>query len=299
MTPQEITQVQTNLARMQAFNDYIYTSGNSYIINCFALLSKADSSDPGNPVGIAMMEGAIGAVFSCMGPVGAFSSCFLCSIISSWATAIPPNLALTFSSMMLRFDQSHVQLDQDIARYAANPTAYWNQTFTWNGLTITLGDLATIDFPSEGSPDFYTLTALSLRGLDQATWSETLRIQCKTSQLAPNNQCECTVVSKKTNIDQWYASLLLDKPSYFATWSWHSDTGLYDHDEWHVNEYCLNFKSGNATHLQVIPDGAAHYLFIDSSPGCIINPAGLFTRNWVFDKWQGMNLEFCIIRTAT
>jgi hypothetical protein len=299
MTPQEIQQVQTNLARMQAFNDYIYTSGNSYIINCFALLSQQDCNDPGNLVGMALMEGSIGAIFSCMGPVGAFSSCFLCSIISTWADAVPPNLADTFSSMIIRFDKSHVQLDQDIARYAADPQAYWNQTFTWNGITITLGDLATIDFPSETNPDFYTLAALSLKGLDQSTWHETLKIQCKISQLAPYNDCECTVVSKKTNIDQWYASLLAAKPAYFATWTWHSDTGLYDHDEWHVNEFCLNFQTGNSEHLQVIPDGAAHYLFIDSSPGNIINSSGLFTRNWVFDRWQGMNLDFCILRTAT
>lgn len=297
MTSQDIQKVQTNLANMQAFNDYIYSSGNTYIINCFALLSKADSNDPGNKTGVALMEGCMGAVFSIMGPIGSFSSCFLCSIISDWGVVVPPNLAQTFSSMMIRFDKSHVQLDQDISIYASDPAMYWNKTFTWGNLTITLGDLATIDFPSQSDPNFYVLSDAALRGLDMAVWSETLKMLCKNSQFAPNNYCECVEVSKKTDMNQWYKDLLSIHPARYATWTWHADTGMYDHDEWHVDEFCLNFKEGNENHFQEIPNGACSYLFINSTPDVVINPQGLFTREYVFDKRGGMGLEIAILRT--
>jgi len=297
MTPEDIQKVKTNLANMQAFNDYLYSSGNTYIINCFALLSKADSSDPGNKTGMALLEGSIGAAFWIMDSVGAFASCFLCSIISDWGNVIPPNLAQTFSSMMIRFDKSHIQLDQDIAVYASDPATYWNKTFSWNGITITLGDLATIDFPSQTDPDFYLFTDASLLGLDKAVWTETLKMLCKTSHFAPDNNCECVEVSQKTDMNQWYKDLLSSHPSRFATWTWHSDTGLYDHDEWHVDEATLNFKEGTAAHFQEIPDGACAYLFIDSVPGVTINSQGLFTREYVFDTWDGMGLENTYLRT--
>lgn len=291
MTEAEIQKVKQNLANMQAFNDYIYNSGNTYIINCFALLSKADSSDPGNKTGIALMEGSLGAMFWIMDSVGAFASCFLCSIVSSWAQAIPPNLAQTFSSMMIRFDKSHVQLDQDISVYANDPATYWNKTFTWNNTTITLGQLATIDFPAQTDPRFYTLTDPTLVGLDKSVWSETLKMLCKASHFAPNNYCQCVEVNKKNDINAWYSNLIANRPARFATWKWHSDTGWFDHDEWQVDEACLNFKTGTAGHLQEIPVGACNYLFIDSTPGVVINPKGMFTREYVFDRWNGMCLQ--------
>lgn len=297
MTQQDIQKVQTNLANMQAFNDYIFNSGNPYIINCFALLSKADSSDPGNKTGMALLEGSLGAMFWVMDSAGAFASCFLCSIVSEWGEVVPPNLAQTFSNMMIRYDKSHVQLDQDISVYAADPSTYWNKTFTWNNLTITLGQLATIDFPAQTDPNFYVLADPTLLGLDKAVWSETLKTLCKTSHFAPDNYCECVEVSKKTDMNQWYKDLLSSHPARSATWTWHNDTGLFDKDEWHVDEACLNFKEGTAAHFQEIPNGACQYLFINSIPGTIINPQGLFTREYVFDPFNGMNLQRVYLRT--
>ena len=59
----------------------------------------------------------------------------------------------------------------------------------------------------------------------------------------------------------------------------------------------LTFKEGNENHFQEIPNGACSYLFINSTPDVVINPQGLFTREYVFDKGGGMGLEIAILRT--
>lgn len=295
MTQQEIDKVKSNLTNMQAFNDYIYNSGNAYILNCFALLSKADSTDPGNKSGMALLEGSLGAMFWIGDAAGAFASCLLCSVVSDWGDTVPPDLAQTFSEEMIRFDKSHVQLDKDISVYWNDPASYWEKTFTWNDLTITLGQLATIDFPSQSDPKFYEFAKVSLFGLDQAVWAETLKMLCNNSKFSPYNDCNCVVVNKKTDMNQWYKDLLSQHPSRYATWYWHKDTGLFDHDEWHVNESTLNFKTGNENHFEEIPSGACEYLFINSTPGVVINPNGLFTREYVFDSFNGLGLHINIL----
>jgi len=39
-TDAETEQVKVNLTNLQSFNDYLYNDGNSYIFNCYALLSE-------------------------------------------------------------------------------------------------------------------------------------------------------------------------------------------------------------------------------------------------------------------
>lgn len=292
----DIAKVKQNLANMQVFNDYVYNGGNSYIANCFLLLSSQDTTDPGLLAGVSLMEGCMGAIFSFMGPVGAFSSCFLCSIISGWASAAPPNLNATFASELIRFDKSHVQLDLDISTYAQNPALYWDKFFSWNGVTITLGQLSTIDFPGMDNPDFYTLAQLSFDALDRSVWTETLKMLCKISHLVPySNHSGCTEISGKTDINAWYSSFLSNHPEYYCTWSWHSDTGLFDHNYWYVNEYIIDFKDGWASNFKLIPVAACNYLFIDSTDGHVINSKGLFARKYVFND---MPLQHSIISSS-
>lgn len=296
MSSNDIEKVKINLANMQDYNDYIYSSGNDYIANCFLLLGQQDDQDPGFLVGMSLLEGCMGAVFSCMGFVGAFSSCFLCSIVSDWSYSKPPGLMETCANMLMRFDKSHVQLDNDISVYIQNPEKYWDKEFTWNGTTITLGDLSTIDFPDRTNPDFYVLADVSLAALDRSVWGNTLKIRCKHSKLAPYNHCECTQVKGDTNIYQWDVNFIANNPQYYCTWYWHADEGMFDKNYWYVSEQCINFNAGNAEKLHLIPTGACQYLFIDSADGHVINENGLFYRNYVFN---GMGLTIDIIRTNT
>lgn len=292
----DIQKVQKNLVNIQAFNDYVYNSGNAYIANCFILLGQQDNSDPGKDVGTSLFEGIYGTIFGVFDPVGSIASIFMCSLISDWTVDNPPNLAQTFSSMLIRADKSHVQLDQDISVYIENTEAYWNKKFTWNNTTITLGELSTIDFPSTGTSEFYDLVQVALKGFDKSVWRETLKINCKNSWLMPYTHSQCTEINGKTDINSWYISFLQAHPSFYCTWSWHQDTGLFDKNYWYVDEHCLNFKDGNAQKFKCIPDGACEYLFIDSADGVIINQTGLFTRSYVFND---MGLQKVIISTAT
>lgn len=297
MTTTDVQKVQKNLANLQDFNDYVYNSGNAYIANCYLLLGQKDDSDPGLLVGVSLLEGCMGAIFSCMGPVGAFSSCFLDSIISGWAQSSPPDLMQTCANMVMRFDKSHIQLDQDIAYYIQNTEANWDKTFTWNNTTITLGQLATIDFPMKGSTDFYDLARVALSGLDKSVWSNTLKIRCKNSGIQTNLNCGCVQVKGDTDIYEWNKEFIQNNPQYYNTWRWHSDSGMFDKNYWYVYPSCLTFMGATAEKRMLIPTGACAYLFIDSADGYVINPNGLFYRSYVFDM-QGMGLYRCILRTA-
>lgn len=295
-TTAEIETVKINLTNMQTFNDYVYNGGNAYIANCFLLLGAQDNKDPGLLAGVSLLEGCMGAMYSLMGPVGAFSSCFLCSIVSGWAATKPPNLNTTFASELIRFDKSHVELDSDISTYIQDPVTYWNKTFTWGDLTITLGQLSTINFPGMDDPNFYTLAQASFFGLDQAVWAVSLNLLCKISHLVPySNHSGCTEISGKTDINAWYSSFLSHHPEYYCTWTWHSDTGLFDHNYWYVNEYILDFKDGWASNFKLIPVAACNYLFIDSTDGHVINSKGLFNRKYVFNDMQ---MEHTIISSS-
>ena len=47
-------------------------------------------------------------------------------------------------------------------------------------------------------------------------------------------------------------------------------------------DYSVGVEPTNRGKDQPIPDAAARYMFIDTIPGKIVNPAGLFNRVFVF-----------------
>jgi len=135
-----IQQVKSNLARMQIWNDYVYSKG--------------------------------------IGTFGGFACCFMCAEVESWTTSTPPDLNSTFASMLLRFQHSSVAFDGQCATYSADPESYWYKPFSYNGTTMVLGDLASITFPTENDPEFIDMALAALDGLDIAIWRSILNEKC-------------------------------------------------------------------------------------------------------------------------
>ena len=289
-TPAQIQQVQQNLTNMQSFNDYVYNQGQSKVLNAYLLLSEQDNSDPGLVVGLNILEGAFWAIGSELGPIGNFAASFLSGMVSWWASNTPPSLNTTFASLLTRLQATSLAVDKQLAQYYQNVAANWQTQFTFNGVTTTLSDFATVTFPAETDPQFETLAAAALFALDQTVWTTVMKSnfvitlwQLSSGPLIlPGDQSDPPV--------SWDEMFIGKNPSYYNTWTWHNSSGCGDTTGWQINQYNIGTGAG------VFSDGgmstaACAYLFIDSADGVTINANGLFPRATVFN-----NLG---IRTAT
>ena len=206
----------------------------------------------------------------------------MCHIVDGWYTLTPVSLQQTFASMVIRYEQSSVQFDQDVAVYMADPAAHWDDVFEWQGTTCTLGDLATFDFPAEGDESFYPAVNAALKSLDACIWQTVLSANCQvTLWLQGANTLQ---LSDKTDPAAWAQSFIAKNPSYYVTWEWHAKSGFMDSDHWNVNEYNVGF---DATKYKdgAISTPACQYLFIDSTDNEVINPNGVAHRKTVFTEW--------------
>ena len=293
-TLENIEIVKKNLKNMQAFNDYIYTNGQAFIINCFLLLTSTDDSDPGLTVGIKVLEGAFAAIGDVYGPLGVFAATFMCGEVDSWTETTPPNLNSVFASMVIRYEQSSFTFDSQVANYISDPASFWTKTFNWKGQTCLLGDLATISFPDESDPSFFSMAKICLIGLNQSVWQCVLQMKCVITWWAwiPDGQVDPQpkMIKSNTNMVSWDENFISNNPAYYCTWTWHQDTGFGDKDWWYTYEYNLGFGASNF-HDGSISTDACKYLFIDSADGVVINPEGLMHRKVVFEDWG--------IKTAT
>lgn len=284
-TPAQIAQVQTNLKNMQALNDYVYNQGgSSRILNAYFLLSEQDSSDLGLTIGLNILEGAFWAIGGMLGPVGNFSASFLSGMLSYWATSAntPPSLNTTFASTAIRIQKTSFQVDQQLAAFYNDVTGNWNTSFTYNGKTVTLADLANINFPAETDNDFYPLANAAIFALDQMIWKTILTANYVITlwELSSGQ----TIMPGKQDAPpiQFDESFIANNPSYYQTWSWHQSSGCGDTTGWLINEYNIGTGAG------VFSDGAmskaaCQYLFIDSADGVVINQNGLYPRKTVFN----------------
>lgn len=285
-TDAEIEKVRNNLGNMQAFNDYLYDHGNPLIANCYALLSEKDQSDKGLGVVVNMMCSAFWAMSAIegAGSAGAFAANTMCGILSAWTNgAPPPDMGGTFASLISRFEAASIDLDNQLAIYKSDPASYWNTVFTYNGQTCTLGDLATVDFPTEGDPDFYTLMNPCLWALDQYIWKFVLT----SGGYIIADWEPATSMPTSFNFSSWQYSFFGAHPSYWATCEYHQDSGSCgDSSCYYLTQYNLSTGAGTFGDGH-IPDNACNYLFADRGPGQTYPECtrGLYPREDVFTKW--------------
>lgn len=284
-TAENIALVKTNLANMQSFNDYLYGHGNPLIANAYALLSE-QNTDKGMGVVVNMMESmfwAMGAIEGA-GPIGAFAANTFCGILNAWTNGAPPaDMGKTYADLISRFEAASIDVDRQLAVYHDDPATYWYQTFTYNGQTCTLGDLASGAFPAETDPEFFTFADPCLWALDQYIWKFIL---------TGGGYCIAEWLPSLTeptsfNFTSWQNSFYGAHPAYWATCVYHQDSGSCgDESCYYLTEYNLSTGAGQY-HDGHIPDDACNYLFSDRAPGqsyaeCTM---GLFPRADVFTKW--------------
>lgn len=284
-TPGQIAQVQSNLKNMQALNDYVYNQGgSSRILNAYLLLSEQDNSDLGLTIGLNVLEGAFWAIGGMLGPIGNFSASFLSGMVSYWATSAntPPSLNTTFASTAIRIQKTSFQVDQQLAAYYNDVAGNWNTSFTYNGNTVSLADLANINFPAETDNNFFPLANAAIFALDQMIWKTVLNINYVITLWELSSGPTILPGDQNTPPIQYDESFIANNPSYYNTWSWHQSSGCGDTTGWNINEYNIGTGAG------IFSDGgmstaACQYLFIDSADGVTINANGLYPRKTVFN----------------
>ena len=300
-TPPQIAQVQSNLKNMQAFNDYVYNQGgNSRILNAYLLLSQADDHDPGLAIGLNVLEGVFKAIGGMFGPAGMFTSNFLSGMLSSWADSAntPPNLNTTFASLDIRIQQTSLQIDTQLATYYQNVADNWNVSFTFDGQTVTMADLSTFQFPPETDPDFETMAAAAILGMDRMIWTTVMVANYVVTYYILGGGPLIFPGRKDVPPVDWDEQFIAEHPAYYHTWSWHDSQGCGDTTGWLINEYNI----GTGANIYVdgsMSDAACAYLFIDSADGVVINQNGLFARKTVFNNLGIRQTTFIITNVSS
>jgi hypothetical protein len=285
-TPDQIAQVQTNLQNMQAFNDYVYNQGgSSRITNAYLLLSESDNSDPGLVIGLNVLEGAFWAIGGSLGPIGNFAASFLSGMVAWWAQAdtTPPSLNQTFASMAIRIQQTSLAVDTQLAQYYQNVPGNWNVSFTYNNQTVSIADLATIQFPAETNPTFEQLATQAILALDQMVWTTVLKANFVITLWELTSGPTIFPGKESDPPISWDEAFIAKNPAYYNTWSWHHSSGCGDTSGWLINEYNVGTGAGTFSDGSMSHD-ACNYLFIDSYDGVVINANGLFDRATVFNN---------------
>lgn len=299
-TPAQIAQVQANLAAMQKFNDYVYNQGgSSRITNAYLLMTIPDNNDLGLAIGLNVVEGAFWAVGGMFGPIGNFTASFLSGMLSWWAQSenTPPSLNQTFASMFLRIQQTSLEIDTQLANYYQDVAGNWNVTFTFNGQTVTMADLATFTFPDETDPTFEQMAAAAIFAMDQMIWATVLKTNYVVTLWEMSSGDVILPGDQNTPPTQWDEEFIESNPAYYNTWEWHESQGCGDTTGWLINEYNVGTGAG------VFTDGSlntpsCNYLFIDSADGVTINVNGLYPRKTVFTG-LGLTQKTYIVNTGS
>jgi hypothetical protein len=152
---------------------------------------------------------------------------------------------------------------------------YWNTSFTFNGQTATLSDLATLSVPSESDPQFNVLAGAAIVGLDQQVWTYVLQQSYVVTQWIISLTTPYIVNgTENTPPVQYVESFIAQNPASYFTWVWQQGKGCGGMTGWLMTYYSIGPAGSNGT----IPNAACTYLFQDSVPGVIINSNALFPR---------------------
>jgi hypothetical protein len=287
-TKEEILKVQENLNNMITFNKDLEVQNDLKLQNAYALLSQTDDNDLGLSIGINLLGGCFWEVGGLMGPGGSIAANFLSGLVSNYSSSTPPSLNSTFSSLLVRMQNTTIQVNTDLANYHENTVANWDtslsgsfstpfETFNASG---KVGDLATITFPTQSDPNYYTILNGCIKAYDQYIWSVLLGRFVITHYIESNPQ----PWSYPCDTDSLDNGFIQVHKAYYHTWTVEDNQdkhgnhyNTYDREEFNLGSGAGMFHDGS------LNDAACDYLFHNYS-SAIENPDGLFERVDVFTR---------------
>ncbi len=283
-SPDQITCVKQNLANMIDLVNLVNQYGQAKIITSFSLLAEKDSNDIGLQLGLNLLCGAFWAIGGEYGPVGSIAANFLAGCVAHFSNPefTPSSLLVGFGSMYARFNQTCLETTKQLGVYYDDPDTYWNTTFEYNGQTITLGDLATIQFPPRATDEFQTFQDTCLFSLDQGVWQINLQRYCVVTTFMNTTHESMKRVNKQGGtsgvLKEFYSSktgkggylYLVYNPGHKM------QTEGYDYYTLRLGHKITPNNDG------LLSDDAYNHIFKDTAPDTVTNPNGLWTREYVF-----------------
>jgi hypothetical protein len=304
-TESNILRLHTNLKNMQAFNDQLYLYTITKCANAFILLGKNDNNDPGLNVGINLLCGGLIGIGGEFDIIGCVAANYLCGLTAQCTDTKPPSLLLEYTSYITRVQATSLELDVELAASANDPVANWNTVRSgsfaspWGNQTLgcTLGQLAAIDFPAELDSLYMEMMEKAVFAFDQTTWwvimNANLQINgWNTGFMLPTTIPASRIADGDAGMDKYDNNYMIINPAHWSYWIYASSTDKKGHDtsSYVVYDYSVGIDPHNGND-RPISNEAATYLFIDTNPGTIVNPNGLFNRLFVFTQFGLKTIE--------
>lgn len=296
-TEETLARLRTNLKNMQHFNDQLYTNTIAKTANAFLLFGRSDSGDPGMSIGINLLCGAMIGVGAEFGIVGAVVANYFCGLVSDYSTTKPPSLVTQYTSYITRIQATSNQADLDMAESDANPVPNWSTARSGSFATpwgtksasCTLGQLAAVDVPNEMNPAYDQMMIKAVFAFDQTLWWSIMNQNYQVNgwnigwMLPPIIQAS-DVPKGDEGMNNYCDGYMTDLPAHWSYWIYCASTDKKGRDTsaYMLYDYSVGVEPTNRGKDQPIPDAAARYMFIDTIPGKVVNPAGLFNRVFVF-----------------
>ena len=287
-TPDQIAKVQSNINNIISYNRDVLTNANIKLDNAYTLLNQQNNNDKGMQTAINFIGGCFWAIGGFFGPAGSIAANVLAGLVTTYATNTPPNLAGNFSNLSLRIENTINQINADLADYYKDPAANWDKTFSGSFTTPfetksasgKLSDLATIDFPTQDDPDYYTMLNKCIFAFDQNIWA-TLLNACVITFYDEDRNPMCNLPYDTNATDN---NWLPHNKAFYHTWQYFDDKDCYgNRNQYYIkHEYNLGYGASMFS-TNSINDTACDYLFINYSSD-IANDKGLFQRDFVFTK---------------
>ncbi len=306
LTNAELKSAAQNLLRMNAWVEdvYIYTGNyEQYVID----LVKSGQTPPseyknfiisiltdiaigiiGAAAGVPVLERAIGAALA-----------ITSENIRKWTSgALPPTLAAEFAEFKLGHRQMQKTISTTLLTLADETDDYrnlregWKGAIDFNGKMYTLRDLANSQFPTvqEGTA-YVALRTAAYDRFRKYIWN--LMIMKAGSMSSPGYW----------EVDKGVNSFS-DTPTYharevFYKEPWSQSRYLRGYSEYVNRDMGSPPSNSYNFHLwrfffdgRELPAAAAKELFKDDTPGHIINPDGLFNRDYVFKQFHREKPDF-------
>lgn len=296
LTPAQLEAAAANLIRMREWVTDLYPLCIEYEDAVFHALKSTKETESWTNfivdifIDIATVLAAAAAIAGGAAPaVPAFA--FLSSILHDWGIGKdnrPDNLDEVFATFQFGHVRMQLAMEQELsslvdpANNYSNLTTAWKDPIEFNGNKYTIGDLASSNFPGLGD-DYNSLQTAAILSFEKALWNLVVMKCCRMEE-----------------VSNWYIYIYLDPND--THYPYHSIVEYARTIMYPVNKG--NYLRGgelddNGTYKTFVlqswrlgidgntfPQDAVDILFMDDTPGHIINPDGLFTRDYVFKQFH-------------
>ncbi len=292
LTPVELAQAAANLTTLRTLLKEVYDLAAQYDGAVFDALNSTKTSSWTNfivDIIIDIAAGLLSAVaIAAEGPAAIPAIAFISAVLHDWGIGKdrPGNLEAVFAEFEFgRVAMQDAMEDKlsflvDPANNYSNLTAAWSDPISFNGTTYTLGDLASQNFTL--GEEYNKLHDAAFTSMKKSVWNLLIMRCCRYYE----NYHLFIDIPKHSGALVEYAQ----QTFYPRNKGVYLRARFYDTTP-DINSYELiyyNLGIGG----YAFPDEASNILFMDDTPGHIINPAGLFNRDYVFEQFSTTKPSF-------